>query len=48
MQVFGQISWKDMSRVTHSYKEGTIGEAERAQEKQRIDDAGAVLNQYNT
>ena len=37
-----------MSRVTHSYKEGTIGEAERAQEKQRIDDAGAVLNQYNT
>ena len=34
------------SRVTHSYKEGKIGEAERAQEKQRIDDAGAVLNQY--
>ena len=34
------------SRVTHSYKEGKIGEAERAQEKQRIDDARAVLNQY--
>ena len=34
------------SRVTHSYKEGKIREAERAQEKQRIDDAGAVLNQY--
>ena len=34
------------SRVTHSYKEDKIGESERAQEKQRIDDARAVLNQY--
>ena len=34
------------SRVTHAYKKGKIGEAERAQEKQRIDDARAVLNQY--
>ena len=34
------------SRVTHAWKQGQIGEAERAQEKKRIDDARAVLNQY--
>ena len=34
------------SQVTHAYKQGQIGEAERAQENKRIDDARVVLNQY--
>ena len=33
------------ARVTHAYKQGEIGEAERSQENQRIDNARAVLNQ---
>ena len=33
-------------RVTHSYKKGKIGEAERAQENKRIDNARVVLNDY--
>ena len=32
--------------VTRAYKKGEIGEAERAMEHKRIDDAKAVLNQY--
>ena len=34
------------SRVTQVYHQGQIGEAARAQENKRIDDARAVLNQY--
>ena len=33
------------SQVTKAYKQGQIGEAERAQENKRIDDARVVLNQ---
>ena len=46
MQIFGEISWKVKSRVTHAYKQGQIGDGDRAQENKRIDDARAVLNQY--
>ena len=34
------------ARLTPVYKKGEIGEAERAQENKRIDDARVVLNQY--
>ena len=34
------------TQVTLVYKKGEIGEAERAQENKRIDDARVVLNQY--
>ena len=33
-----------MSQVTKAYKQGQIGEAERAQENQRIEDARVVSN----
>ena len=46
MQIFGEISWKVKSRVTHAYKQGQIGDGDRAQENKRIDDARIVLNQY--